>query len=1026
MKKLFTLMLFAGAALFMNVHAQKTLNLDTGSWETVSSSPAVTKTVTPTQHGYEVTYQFHKALVMPDEILPATDMWYLDGFMLNNVPGEPAYPYASDSFSIPIGYSASVDVLEEEWYAVESSVASGRAPQLLSDTTQISAATLLPLKAKQGWFPTTTAAKSGINTYKDIDILSVDVTPMQFDTYLGKARVCKTLKYEVVFIESSSILRGRTITPELIKEIETEYADDPYLTATTLNWVLERPASEGPIKATTTVMPVATCVAPPYLIITTSDYKNPVTEFANWKRTLGFDVIVSTATSWTPQSIKAEISRVKSLYPRLSYLLFVGNNYQVPAESVKTGPTGTSVLTDLQYALTAKRKADSNYDFLPDIKYGRIPVNNVLEAESVFSKIINYEKNAPSANDSFYSSPLLVSEFLDYTRDGQADMRNCQTSYEISAQLTKIGVDPIVEFYAKANENPLKWGDPAAVENEDGTTSIVADPDIPEFLRKPTYKWDVTAARIKEHLNTGTSQLYYFSHGDETGWSGRLNVSQLADLRNGSKLPVTFSMACLTGNFSQPGCFAEKLLTNPNGGTAAIYAFTEETYVAYTDVLAASFYNGMYPEMDYMPYIKDVWNNMVLHPHFDNDITITELGDLDIVAKTKVANAFPNNEMNKDFKEYEISMLTLFGDPSMNIYLTTPKRINASVSIKNNKLYVSSDPNAIITIFNRNTGEVANHKGSISGDELPTDYTALTLCVHKPGYLPYVKDMVKLAKKPSAETENKLVREDRIWTYYQEFCGTMKPSEDILLNVKFSGTTDINGKTYFNCYAWKAENEFSESECPIIAYMREEDNKVYAYYPFLGNSSLAPEEEILEKYGIDIMPTSPSLMAEDYPYTDCERMIFDFNLNEGDKMWFNKDEIQTEKSFLTITDVYDTEWDGNIFHTQKYDGGYFMTPYRAFEGVGAEFGLLPYPGAFPICYCHSGYLLIKMSDTDLNTLFKIPDNTGISDNQINLNIVETQFYDLQGRQVINPHAGIFIRTDIFENGARKVTKVIIE
>lgn len=1023
MKHLAILFYLTCATVFNNTHAQKTLNLDTGCWDSTATAPTVTKTIVPTTKGYEVTYKFHKALVMPDELIPETDVWYLEGFSVNNVPTEPAYPYACDSFSIPSGYSASVNILTEDWYTVESNIASGRAPQLLSDTTKITANNNLPLKIKQGWFPTFTTANRGINAYKDIDILNIDVIPMQFDTSLGKARICKTLKYEVVFNESTAIPNDSASSPLLNGVIETEYTeyeDDAYLSMTTLNWDLEHKKSDGSMKAATGVTALSAYSSTPYLIITTSSYKNSVTEFADWKRTLGFNVIVATAPSWTPQSIKNEITRVKNLYPKLSYLLIVGNNAQVPAESVTIEGMYFPVLTDLQYALTAKRKVDSSYDFIPDIKYGRIPVNNETEAKTVFSKIIDYEKNAPSSDNSFYTTPLFLSTFLDNDKikDGEADMRNCQTSYEIANQLKKLGLEPIVEFLAKTNKNPLRWSDPAIINNNDGTPSIALHPEIPLQLRKPLYNWDVTVPRIQEHLNNGSSQLYYFAHGEKSGWIDMLNVSNISGLQNGNKLPVAFSMACSTGDFTQPGCFAEKMLTLPGGGVAAIYAFTNLTYAAYTDVIAASFYKGMYPEMSYKPLIN--WEETVVQPDFDNNNTITELGTLDCLAKTNAAKNFPDNYLNNKYKKYEISLLTLFGDPSMNIYLTKPKAVKADVTIIDNKLHVTTDTDAIVTVFNRQSGEVSNWKGSVIGVELPSDYSSLTLCIHKPGTLPYVKDMLKISKKRSITADNKLVREDRIWTYYQAWNANMNPPEDILMKVKFSGTTEINGKVYYNCYAWKAENEFSATDCPIIAYMREEENKAYAYYPAITDFSIA--KDVYEKFHIDILPCCPPLKSEFLNYS-CERMIFDFNLNAGDVMWLNKDEMDLENARLTVEDVSAMECEGQEFLTQQYSG--ILEGYSAIEEVGATTGLLPFPGELTLSYGYDHFCLVEMTDINLSTIFKNPSFSSIHALGTDSNIIETQYYDLQGRRIANPSSGVFIRTDIFDNGNRQITKIIM-
>lgn len=1018
----FRLLFFLASMLcILGIHAQKTLNIDTKSWEDSPSNSSVTKTMTATKNGYEVTYQFHKALVMPDKTIPETELWYLDGFTLNNVPGEPAYPYSSDSFAIPIGYTASVNVLEEEWYIIESKIASGRAPRLLSDTTSLTSQSIQVLKTRKGWFPTTSASENWTTAYKDIDIINVGITPMQFDSYNGKARICKTLRYEVVFEETSSTPNTKSSNQGYRECIEEEYTDDPYLSATTLNWSFERQKANQKAKANGIFSNI-----PAYLIITTSGYKNSISEFVEWKKLMGFDVIVSTSDSWTSQSIKKEISRIKLIYPKLSYMLIVGNNQQVPSEYVSIDFNGSqkSTWSDLQYALTAKRNSDSTYNFVPDIKYGRIPVNSVAEAELVFSRIINYEKNAPSSDDSFYANPLFLSTFLDLNKDGQADMRNCQTSYEIADKLKGIGKHPFIDFLAGYYENPLRWGDPGW---EDGTKVLSVNPNIPTKMRKPYYKWDVNVPRIKTRLNNGTSQLYYFAHGDRYGWDSMLTTSNIDGISNGNKLPVAFSLACLTGDFSLPGCFAEKMMTLASGGVIAMYAFTNKTYVAYTDIVAAAFYNGMYPRIKYKPYID--WNEnendkTTFVPPFENGVQITELGALDCYAKNSIATLFPDNEMNKNYKEYEISMLTLFGDPSMHIYLSRPNYIKAIVSVNGNKLYVTvEEDDAIVTLYNKKTGEVRNQKGNISGDTLPSDFVNYIVCIHKPGYLPYVMNLSNVSPKLlSRKSENQLVREDRIWTYHNDYCGTVEPHKDININIRFSGTTEINGKTYHNCYAYKEENEFSEIDSPIIAYMREEDNKVYAYYQLFDIQDF--EENIINQYGIDIMAIGPT--TRKYNCENCERMIFDFNLKKDDILWFNRDKIESDRAFMTVTDVFETDYEGNIFLTQQY-GDPRSLNYTAYEGVGSFTGLLPYPGAESIDYSHSTYCLLKMTDLDGNILFANPEYlkfySGINNTEYTSSVIESRYFDMQGRRLLSkPTDGIYIQIDIMEDGTSKVTR----
>ena len=129
----------------------------------------------------------------------------------------------------------------------------------------------------------------------------------------------------------------------------------------------------------------------------------------------------------------------------------------------------------------------------------------------------------------------------------------------------------------------------------------------------------------------------------------------------------------------------------------------------------------------------------------------------------------------------------------------------------------------------------------------------------------------------------------------------MEPSQDIYLDVRFSGTTEIDGMEYSNCYVWKEEEEFSEENAILIAYMREENGKVYArYIPGIDN--------IAYERGIDIMPYAP--MMDDFSH-DTEVLykedvlLFDPYLNEGDVLLST--ENNSESDVFKVVDVTEVE-----------------------------------------------------------------------------------------------------------------------
>ncbi len=271
--------------------------------------------------------------------------------------------------------------------------------------------------------------------------------------------------------------------------------------------------------------------------------------------------------------------------------------------------------------------------------------------------------------------------------------------------------------------------------------------------------------------------------------------------------------------------------------------------------------------------------------------------------------------------------------------------------------------------------------------------------------------------KREAAASPEIVREDRIWTYYQEFNAETEPSHDIYVNVRFSGTTEIDGKTYHNCYAWREGTEFSESDAPVIAYMREEDGKVYAYYHYMDNPSIL--QDILDKYGIDMIPDCPATFSwTDTPDRNYERLLFDFNLKEGDELWFNREELDTDKGYMILEGINDIEFEGENVTEYKYRNG--IWDYNVFRGLGSPVGLLPFPGAMPLCYCKTGYNLVRVTDLEKDILFATP--LSVDDLAESAEVLESRYYDLQGRSLNGPTDGVYVKIDIFADGHRKVTK----
>lgn len=167
-----------------------------------------------------------------------------------------------------------------------------------------------------------------------------------------------------------------------------------------------------------------------------------------------------------------------------------------------------------------------------------------------------------------------------------------------------------------------------------------------------------------------------------------------------------------------------------------------------------------------------------------------------------------------------------------------------------------------------------------------------------------------------------MLNEDWIWKYYQRFnadyddpfdtSGENKCS-DIYVNVGFSGTTVIDGVEYKNCTIWRDGEKPADGDAPVIAYLREEGNKIYMRDVKLEKGLY---KTLFEDYGISLNPyICPSFRWAHNNKPDSERLIYDFDLDKGDTLWFD-DECRDDMAGLQVIGRYTGTVDGEKIDIQ--------------------------------------------------------------------------------------------------------------
>ena len=165
--------------------------------------------------------------------------------------------------------------------------------------------------------------------------------------------------------------------------------------------------------------------------------------------------------------------------------------------------------------------------------------------------------------------------------------------FTVSSELIKGYVDSKGKnvnrvYYCKPGIYPLRWTTRFEIESPiDYPIRYFSGDTIPLFLQKDStvlnrVNWKGNANDILDSINTGAFYVLYTAHGSKDGWDyPAFTSNEIASLQNGDKLPVVFSMTCLTGRYnagSNSNCFAKQFLVKENGGCVGIFAASRESF----------------------------------------------------------------------------------------------------------------------------------------------------------------------------------------------------------------------------------------------------------------------------------------------------------------------------------------------------------------------------------------------------------------------------------------------------------------
>ena len=944
---------------FSNARLSAEIVFDLSSGKVTDEAVQLPKfSVTQINKGYEISYDFSNVEYECVDSILNLFVWKFPGFTNVGSNGVPALPYKTDSFVIDPGVRSTLYVKSVDYITLKTAPLASVNEYFESDFTPFE----IQQSIRAGEFSLNNFVSEGKSQeYRDRKILNISVRPINYDISNSQVAICKKITYLVIFEESSN--SNSTVSESTLHDLDPQ---DPFLSSNTLNWNDQQPINKifslNPVNLQKRRLDT-------YLILSHPALSAATNKLAEWKRKLGYNVIVIENGSWSAESIKSTVQELWNATSTLKYLLLMGDVELLPSV-VKTyqfvgNYNDREYSSDISYACTG-----GDDDDVPDLYYGRIPVKNNAEALIVVDKTINHEtQNRGNAA----SAATHIAYFQDDDGEGKETRRFCLTSEEVLTEAERKGLT-VNRLFHNGNSNtlPFKWFENwcHVVGSESSKTIgyFKTNDDIPDYLLHPSFSWKITANNILSALRQDNCYVFYRGHGSKETWSkiSDFNQGRLSSLSGSGKAPIILSIACHTGNFaSQSDCFAETLLKIGGAGCTAILAATHSSFTRSNDYFSIAFFKSLFGglidssielELDHFPAQTNVLGALVNTAH--SQVRKHYSGDYD--------HAFFNQQV------YHI-----LGDPSLQLYVNPPQ-ISASynLSIEDDKyvLKATRDAEATTCIYNSKTGTSSVYIGSIN---LQFDsLEGLYMTFSGPNQLAQEIEIAKIPiisiGKMAAQSDSpKLVEDGKLWKQREWESENVFEAEKCYRDIeqRFDGTTEIDGKTYHNLKARQTYPRLTDEH--IVAYMREEDGRVYTR----GNMEVA--KDMLNLFYCDNF----------LRFEPAEALVYDFNLLEGDTYhWFSDSEINARykagyDSWISepveVTEIRSIDYEGKAFRVQDIKYRYPSTLpnwYSYFRGmvieqIGDYNGNIAYPG-MPHAFESGGIYDIEVYAPDGSLIYK--------------------------------------------------------
>lgn len=652
----------------------------------------------------------------------------VNGIVLPNQKGMPNVPSFSRMIAVPQGAEAVINVVSYEKESIKDvNIAPSRGiePQVVEPTVDYIKDD--KIYSENTFYPSTFAGLGDHTTLRGIDIVTLNINPVQFNPVTKEAIVYHNIEISVEYKGGNgqfgdNAYRSQYFDPILAQNI-LNYNDLPKIDyeARLQQWIKD--GSDGY----------------EYIIVTPNNdaWAPYAQQLADLRAKQGISTKVFRLDEMgvsTTMEMRAWFHNAYNEWTikPVAVCLFGDHNNDmtqgIPAETISHSYSGQCI--------TDNRYADPNNDLLPDMTFSRLIAQNESELPIFVGKQIEYEIESPNMDADSYKYPV--------TALGWQTERWFQLCSEVAGGYFRtLDKEPV-------RINQIYEGTPGSIWSSADNTDLVVDyfgPDGLGYLpASPNEMGDWNSGspeQIVEAINAGTFIVQHRDHGLETGWGEpAFRNSHVDQLTNVGKLPFVMSINCLTGkyNLTSGDCFAERFMRHTyngeNAGAVAMLCPTEVSFSFVNDAYVWGVYDQFDPNFmpDYGPYAEYEGN---WFPAFGN-----------VAGKYFLYQcSWPYNDYDKDIT---YQMFTAHCDAFLRIYTEVPQEMavtHQSVQLAGNNVFTISAPeNTTIALSVYNSTEeqyeilaVAEATGSNQNITIPAQVppTVINVVVTGHNYLRY-------------------------------------------------------------------------------------------------------------------------------------------------------------------------------------------------------------------------------------------------------------------------------------------------